>query len=110
MGGRKSFDVEYFRPLRTGDVIRVRIDVERGRVTAFTMQLECYVDEEWRPVVRYDSAHGQPHRDVLDWDGRVIEKDWLSPAMAQQEVIRFAERDLSDNALHYRAAFEERKP
>jgi hypothetical protein len=79
-------------------------------VTAFTVQLETYVDGHWHPVVRYDSAHGHPHRDLLDWDGRVVDKFWLSPTMSNKEIVRQAEQDLNDNATTYRDAFLERKP
>ena len=110
MGGRERFDVEFDRQLKNGDFVRVRLDIERGRVTAFTLQLETYVDGRWRPVVRYDSAHGHPHRDLLDWDGRVIDTFWMSPTMTNKEAVRFAEHDLSNNAAAFRAAFLERGP
>jgi hypothetical protein len=107
---RERFDIEFFRQLSTGDVIRVRLDVDRGQVTDFTLQLETFVDERWRPVVRYDSAHGQPHRDLLDWEGRVIDKFWLAPTMTNKQAVRYAEQDLSDNGSAYRQVFLERKP
>lgn len=110
MGDREKFDLEFFRQLRAGDVIRVRLNIERGQVIAFTLQLETYLEDRWRPVVRYDSAHGHPHRDLLDWDGRVIEKFWLAPTMTNKQVVRYAEQDLSENAAAYRDAFLERKP
>ncbi len=110
MGERERFGLEFFRQLKSGDVLRVRLDIHRGQVRAFTLQLETYVDGRWWPVVRYDSAHGQPHRDILDWDGRVIDKFWLSPTMTNKEAVRYAQQDLSDNAAAYRAAFMERKP
>jgi hypothetical protein len=110
MGEREQFDVEFFRQLKSGGVIRVRLDVDRGQVTAFTLQLEIYADGRWRPVVRYDSAHGQPHRDLLDGDGHGIDKFWLSPTMTNKEAVRFAEIDLSNNAATYVAVFLERKP
>jgi hypothetical protein len=109
MGEREQFDLEFFRQLKTGDVIRVRLDIDRGQVTAFTLQLETFVDGRWRPVVRYDSAHGDSHRDLLDWDGRVIDKFWM-PTITNKEAVRYAERDLSDNSAAYREAFLERKP
>jgi hypothetical protein len=110
MGERERFDLEFFRQLRTGDVIRVRLDVDRGKVVTFTLQLETFVDDQWRPIVRYDSAHGHPHRDLLDWDGRVIDKFWLAPTMTNKQAVRYAEQDLIDNAVAYRDAYMERKP
>jgi hypothetical protein len=38
-------------------------------VETFTVQLEIRLDEVWKPVVRYDNAHGFCHRDTLHADG-----------------------------------------
>lgn len=35
----------------------------------FSVQLEVLIDGHWRRAVRYDSAHGQPHRHVFYPDG-----------------------------------------
>jgi hypothetical protein len=110
MSERERFDVEFLRHLKNGDVVRVRLDIDLGQVTAFTLQLETFVDGRWRPVVRYDSAHDHPHRDLLDWDGKVVDKFWLSPTDSHKEIVRAAEQDLNENASAYRDAFLERKP
>lgn len=110
MGERETFDLEFFRQLKSGGVIRVRLNLDHGRVVDFTLQLEIFVDDRWRPVVRYDSAHGRPHRDLLDWKGHVIDKHWLASTMTNKEAVRFAERELSNNASTYISAFLERKP
>jgi hypothetical protein len=36
---------------------------------AFVIQLETYLDGQWRTVVRYDTAHGHAHRDWYRRDG-----------------------------------------
>ena len=111
MGARRERDIEFVRQTRGGDgEVRIRLDIDRGKVTAFTVQLEVYVEDRWYPVVRYDSAHGHPHRDLLDRDGRVIDKFWLDPTKSIKDIVAQAERDLDDNAAAYRAAFLERKP
>lgn len=51
--------------------------VSKGRkIVEFRIQLEVFVDEEWYPVVRYDTAHGKPHRDILQPNGEQT-KDWF---------------------------------
>lgn len=50
----------YFLPLAPGNSVRIRISTEKGDVTSFTVQYETLVDDQWLPVVRYDTAHGQP--------------------------------------------------
>lgn len=55
-----------------GDQYRARARIEHGRVVRYTVQYEARIDGTTYPVVRYDSAHGQPHRDTLDRAGRVV--------------------------------------
>ena len=37
----------------------------QGEIVEFRIQYEAFIAGHWHPIVRYDSAHGQPHRDVL---------------------------------------------
>ena len=57
----------------------MRLQIERGQVQRYTVQYETLVEEKFHPVVRYDSAHGYPHRDLLDWNGDIVDKSWLAP-------------------------------
>lgn len=52
-----------------GDVMRVRWTHERDTIVAFTVQYEALIEGQYYPVVRYDTAHGRPHRDTLAWNG-----------------------------------------
>ena len=96
--------------LRNGDEIRVGFDTERGQVVDFSAQLECLFINRWRPVVRYDSAHGRPHRDTLDWDGYVVDKQWLPEGVSFGDALNFAIDDLRNQAAAYRQEFERRQP
>lgn len=107
---RSVRDKEFFRPLPNGDAIRVRFDAERGSVTAFTAQYEVWAAGAWRPSVRYDSAHGRPHRDTLDWAGNVIAKEWLPEGTGANEALTFAESDMTAHGDRYRDEFLRRKP
>jgi hypothetical protein len=44
---------------------RVRYETHKGQVIGFVVQLEFKTTLGWRPVVRYDTAHGFAHRDSL---------------------------------------------
>jgi hypothetical protein len=57
--------VEYEHNLGPGGIVRARFEKEAGRIHSFVYQLECLLSEEWHVVVRYDSAHGFAHRDIL---------------------------------------------
>jgi hypothetical protein len=56
--------VEYLRPLETNRQLPVRFESEHGRILHFSAQLEFYRNE-WRPVIRYDTAHGYAHCDII---------------------------------------------
>lgn len=77
--------------------LRAHIATERGQVIEFMMQYETWIDGAWRPVVRYDSAHGQAHRDLLDPRGETLEKDWLPSHYSFADALNYAEQDLQDN-------------
>ena len=47
------------------DRIRIEIRTEKGRVKSFTVQYEFLLSGKWTPVVRYDTAHGYFHIDIL---------------------------------------------
>ncbi len=46
-------------------------------VTGFAVVLVAMVDGQQVCVTRYDTAHGQAHRDVLGRKSGLIEKEWL---------------------------------
>lgn len=49
-----------------GDRARYRLAFirEGQEIKDFLLQLEADVDGKWRPVLRYDTAHGKLHRDA----------------------------------------------
>ncbi len=42
---------------------------EKDRVAGFVVQYETLSEGKWLPVVRYDTAHGYAHKDLLNPDG-----------------------------------------
>lgn len=111
MPERPEYTTDYVRPLFPLDLdcqLRLRINTGRGRVTGFVLQLEIEIDDHLYPVVRYDSAHGQPHRDLLDAAGHVIDKWWLS--WSYDRALAEAERDILANWRQYREDFLQGMP
>lgn len=108
MAGRRSR--EWFRALSVeGDVARVRLTTERGQVALYTVQYEAPIDGIVRPIVRYDNAHGRPHRDLLGWSGEIVAKEWL-PDEPYGAAFRRALDDLDATWPRLRDAFLGRKP
>jgi hypothetical protein len=76
---------------------------EGKEIIEFRIQLEILVAGEWHAVVRYDTAHGRPHCDILHPNGRQTKKwfDEYSPA----EVLTFGQKDIVENWSLYRDRF-----
>ena len=79
-------------------------------VKAFVVKLEALIDGEYHEVVRFDGAHGRPHRDTLDWYGKVIHKQWAPIGTTNNQALTNARRDIRENADRYVDAFLRRRP
>ena len=69
------------------------------RVTEFMVQVELFWREEWRPVVRFDTAHGSAHRDLISPTGQVDKKALFLHSF--NEALDYAETDLRQNWKSY---------
>lgn len=89
------------------DRLRIKFLVERGKVTKIDlMQYEAEVQGRWYPVVRYDTAHGYLHRDVMRPDGTIAEKQAI-PYRELGEALTTAREELRRQWSFYRRQFEE---
>lgn len=82
---------------------------EGKNVVDFVVQLEAYIDDRFRPIIRYNGSHGHPHRDTLDWNGETIEKRWAPPGTTNSHVVTEAIKEVSANAERYIAEFLRRR-
>ncbi|MBM4025850.1 MAG: hypothetical protein FJ280_10660 [Planctomycetes bacterium] len=87
--------------------LQVEFLTVRGRVVSFVVRLMRAMGGRWLNVVRYDTAHGLPHRDLLDRHGRIVRKDWLLE-MPFDQALTYAKNDLETNYERYCEAFEKR--
>jgi len=88
------------------DRLRVKITVERGRVSDIVVQYEAKIKEKWHAIVRYDCSHGFFHRDVMSPKG---EKDkQLIPIHNLQDALTYAEQDIKDRWEWYKDRFRKR--
>ncbi len=101
--GEKGY-VIYLSPERK-DRFRYYHVLERGKVVRFSVQYEALISGEWRAIVRYDMAHGRPHKDLLHPNGAQEKQDFrgYSPA----EVLVLGERDIKANWQQYRSVYEQ---
>jgi len=97
---------EYVIPLGKNARKRHRHETDRGKVTGFTVQLEVYVNDQWREVIRYDSAHGFAHIDRYYLGGRKVKKELN---LKLNEALTLADEDIKENWKAYQKAFLEGK-
>lgn len=96
---------EYVVPLGPGSRYRHYHVSDEGRIIEFRVQYELYVRRRWYPVVRYDTAHGFAHRDLMDFNG-VKSKTPLFTS-DYNEALTFAESDIKSNWEIYKTRFAE---
>jgi hypothetical protein len=105
--------LNYFTRInKLGESARVRCTIERGQVQSFTVQYEPWIEGRFRPVVRYDNAHGVSHRDILSWDGDIVRKDWdwTGATLEAGDAMNLALTELRRDWATYKADFLRRKP
>jgi hypothetical protein len=104
-------------PDRLADRVQLRtaFSTEQGTVTRFMIQLEYWIDGDWREVVRYD--HDQDalgghdvteqglHRDVYR-DGEKYRTEEVSPPIPANKGFDYAEDDLRENVERFVRRFE----
>ena len=97
---------EYVIPL--GEKARKRHyhETDKGRIIVFTVQMEVFVNEQWRIVIRYDSVHDIAHTDRFYLDGRKIKKELY---LNFNEALTLADEDIKENWKNYKKSFLEGK-
>jgi len=77
----------------------------RGEIVEFRIQYEAWMAGRWQPIVRYDTAHGQPHRDILH-PARTQTKE-MYPGRSNAEMLTLGQEDIMENWSSYRAKYEQ---
>jgi hypothetical protein len=95
--------VEYVTPLGVDGRRRARHVKIGNKIIEFVVQYEIKINNDWYPVVRYDTSHGFAHKDRIPYKGEVM-KERL-PFSDFNSALTFAEKDLKDNWQKYRAHF-----
>ncbi len=76
---------------------------EKSKVTGFAVQYEIFFEDKWVPIVRYDTAHGFAHKDLLNPDGS--KEKILIGVVNLNEVLTLADRDINENWKRYKDRF-----
>ena len=73
---------------------------EKGKISGFVVQYEILLENKWMPVVRYDTAHGYAHKDLINPDGSK-EKIFMG-VVDLNEALTLADRDINENWERYK--------
>jgi hypothetical protein len=77
--------------------------VEKGEIKGFVVQYGTRVHDKWLPVVRFDTAHGYAHKDLLNPDG--TKDKTLMGEVSYNELLSEADKDINQNWLRYKERF-----
>ena len=75
----------------------------RNEIFEFVVQLEILIHGQWRPVIRYDTAHGFAHCDILHPSGK--KEKVRMPSIDYKEALTYADEDLSQNWHFYQQRY-----
>ena len=98
--------IEYLYVLSSEATDRLRVRAQRigPEIVAFAVQYKAYLEGNWCPIVRFDTAHGFAHRDLMHPDGRV-DKEPL-PWETYSVALTFATQELKAHWRAYRQRYE----
>lgn len=78
---------------------------EKGKVTAFSVQLEAFLNNKWQSIIRYDASHNYAHLDRFYPDGR---KEKTPLELSFKSALALADWDINNNWKSYVKNFKER--
>lgn len=69
-------EIEYliYLTAESTDRLRVSAQKEKGIILEFVVQYEALISDQWQPIVRYDTAHGFAHKDLMKADGKTTKQ------------------------------------
>ena len=74
--------------------------IDKGKIVGFIVQYEILLDDKWMQVVRYDTAHGYAHKDLINPDGSK-EKIFMG-VVDLNEALTLADKDINENWERYK--------
>ena len=97
---------EYVIPLGENARKRHYHEADKGDIIGFAAQLEVLVNDQWKVVIRYDSAHGFAHIDRYYLDGRKVK---IELHLKLSEALTLGDEDIKENWKIYQKLFLEGK-
>jgi len=86
----------YVVTLKNGAEIHVLFETSHGILLRFVVKLVLREENNYYEIIRFDSAHDCPHKDILGLDGKVKRKVWFE-SLDLKQGLDVAIKDLKDN-------------
>lgn len=86
------------------DRLRVNALKNKGEILKFVVQYEALFSGDWKPIIRYDTAHGFAHKDIIKPDGKIIKQPLFFETY--NLAFTYSTIDLKTNWKQYRDNFE----
>ncbi|MBI5214122.1 MAG: hypothetical protein HY960_00045 [Ignavibacteriae bacterium] len=96
----------YEKYISDDSIVYVFFENDKRKVVRFTVKLLSKFGNQWYEVVRYDSGHGIPHKDILTPDGKVSRKIWYK-YMNNNQALDFALDEMNEQMEFYKWRFEQ---
>ena len=82
--------------LKDGIEVHVFFETNQGILVRYVVKLVLKEADRYQEVIRFDSAHDCPHKDILGADGKVKRKVWFE-LLDNKQGLDLAIKDLKDN-------------
>jgi len=97
---------KFFKIIISDEVeVNVYIMIISGLVVNFVVKLLLKVNGHFLEVIRFDSGHECPHKDVLKPNGDLIRKTWYE-SLDNEQALDIAVKDLKENYVFYIERFK----
>jgi len=99
-------EIKFLFPLSEEFEDRLRVSAlkQKGEIIKFVVQYEALVEKNWRAIIRYDTAHGFAHKNIIHYDGKKEKQPLYFPDLNM--AFTFAVQELKISWKWYRTAYE----
>lgn len=86
----------YVITLIDGVFVHVFFETNQGVLTRYVVKLVLKQSDGYHEIIRFDTAHDCPHKDILDPKGKVKRKVWFE-MLDNKQGLDLAIKDIKDN-------------
>ena len=104
--GQTIKEIKFLYPLseELEDRLRVSALKQKGKILKFVVQYEAFIENKWRPIIRYDTSHGFAHKDIIHYSGEQEKQPLYFPDL--NIAFTFTIQELKISWRWYRMAYE----